>query len=111
MVMNGRESTKNPYSTAKIVKRPSASSPSEEVKSLLPKLRPFQKEAYLFATQGKVSERLQQPSTSSSKNDDCSFEYDPSLIGKGRLLLADEMGLGVSTNSIINFASQGEYYQ
>lgn len=74
------------------------SSLTEEEKSLLPKLRPFQKEAYLFTTQGKVSKRLRQPSQSNDNNDDSSFSYDPSLLGKGRILLADEMGLGVSKN-------------
>ena len=65
----------------------SQSPPSPELSNLLSKLRPFQREAYEFATQGKVSPRLRQ-------SVGASFRYDPDLLGKGRILLADEMGLG-----------------
>jgi hypothetical protein len=57
------------------------------VSNLLSKLRPFQREAYEFATQGKISPRMRQSS-------DASLHYDPELMGTGRILLADEMGLG-----------------
>jgi hypothetical protein len=51
---------------------------------LLLKLRPFQREAYDFATQGKITPRQ----WNDSKQDD--FHYDPALLGKGRILLAGE---------------------
>ena len=59
--------------------------PPQELQELLSKLRPFQREAYEFATQGIVSTRL-----GSSDN----FRYDPDLLGKGRIGIFDEMGLG-----------------
>jgi hypothetical protein len=57
---------------------------------LLLKLRPFQREAYEFATQGKTTPRQWNDET---KQDD--FQYDPALLGKGRILLAGEQELNV----------------
>lgn len=51
---------------------------------LLLKLRPFQLEAYEFATQGKITPRQ----FNDGKRDD--LQYDPALLGKGRILLAGE---------------------
>jgi hypothetical protein len=51
---------------------------------LLLKLRPFQREAYEFATQGKITPRQ----CNDGKPDD--LQYDSALLGKGRILLAGE---------------------
>ncbi|CAB9499376.1 annealing helicase and endonuclease ZRANB3 [Seminavis robusta] len=94
--------TKNPYrkgntAVAAAPKRTASSDNnkktliSTELQGLLSKLRPFQREAYEFATLGKVSSRLQ-PSSD--------FRHDPDLLGKGRILLADEMGLGKTITSL-----------
>jgi hypothetical protein len=97
-IMEARKIQKNPYVTKNQDFDHSSQGEdqplSEELKTLLPKLRPFQKEAFLFATQGTVSKRLRQTSSSNSKGDDPEFTCDPSLLGKGRILLGDEMGLG-----------------
>jgi SWI/SNF-related matrix-associated actin-dependent regulator of chromatin subfamily A-like protein 1 len=65
---------------------------------IYPKLRPFQVEALEFATTGKLYHR-QWSEAASGKNDATSF-FDPSLLGKGRILLADEMGLGKTVTSL-----------
>lgn len=69
-----------------------------ELKQLLPKLRPFQREAYEFATQGKVSPRLSGPQQKGQNEG--RFDYDPERLGKGRILLCDEMGLGKTVTSL-----------
>ena len=76
-------------------KKPEASpSPasSEELTQLLSKLRPFQKEAFDFAIKGKVSQRMKEQTPN--------FDYDPDLLGKGRILIGDEMGLGKTVTSL-----------
>jgi len=62
----------------------------ESLQRILKKLRPFQREAYDFATNGKIYTR--QCNAKDSDHKTSSFEYDPSLLGKGRILLCDEMG-------------------
>jgi hypothetical protein len=57
---------------------------SPDLECILEKLRPFQREAFDFATTGKSYRRQWQ-------NDDRP-NLDPNLVGKGRILLADEMG-------------------
>ena len=83
---------------------PSSSEHNDELHQLLKKLRPFQMEAYEFATQGVVSPRMKQQNQNQRQQESSSssspFEYDPDLLGKGRILLADEMGLGKSVTSL-----------
>ena len=75
---------------------------------LLEKLRPFQREAYDFATQGTTYNRQwadkckdEDSSPKEEKVDDkTSFQHDPQYLGKGRILLADEMGLGKTVTSL-----------
>lgn len=96
---------------------------------LLQKLRPFQREAYDFATKGSVYSRQwardvgasssarkgnkrkreakDQP-INDSDNDDDNFEFDDQYLGKGRILLADEMGLGKTVTSL---AIMTHYYE
>ena len=83
------------------------------LQTLLTKLRPFQREAFEFATQGIIPKRectswhksSSSASSSSTKkkkessNND-SFRFDRSVLGKGRILLADEMGLGKTVTSL-----------
>lgn len=67
---------------------------------VLPKLRPFQREALEFAVNGKRYDRQVSPSTAASNTKTPNAQFDPSLLGKGRILLADEMGLGKSLTSL-----------
>ena len=63
--------------------------------SILPKLRPFQREAFEFAVRGKIYDRqLNDDSAQNQQYGTAGASRDPSLLGKGRILLADEMGLG-----------------
>ena len=85
--------------------------------NLLKRLRPFQREAYDFATKGTVFTRQFSKSidqkgtmknnykkkTTTIKNDtknDLPISYQTELLGKGRILLADEMGLGKTVTSL-----------
>ena len=61
------------------------------LEQVLPKLRPFQREAFEFATRGEKYER-QFSSEEAAASVDFGDVTDPSLLGKGRILLADEMG-------------------
>jgi hypothetical protein len=70
----------------------------EDIMSML---RPFQREAVDFATQGKLHQRQFSNNDDSNKSavtKDNNISYDPNLLGKGRILLADEMGLGKVRN-------------
>jgi hypothetical protein len=70
----------------------------EDIMSML---RPFQREAVDFATQGKLYQRQFSNNDDSNKSADTkenNISYDPNLLGKGRILLADEMGLGKVRN-------------
>ena len=89
---------------------------------LLEKLRPFQREAFDFATRGIVSGRQwekvpvrptqRKNGKHSGKGNKCttgddddydatkSFKYDAQYLGKGKILLADEMGLGKTITSL-----------
>jgi SWI/SNF-related matrix-associated actin-dependent regulator 1 of chromatin subfamily A len=71
---------------------------------LLAKLRPFQREAFDFATQGKIHRRQSPHGTNATARSTTpsvsSVSPDPSLLGKGRILLADEMGLGKTVTSL-----------
>jgi SWI/SNF-related matrix-associated actin-dependent regulator 1 of chromatin subfamily A len=76
---------------------------SDEVLSrLLGQLRPFQREAYEFATQGTISTRQSSSDNDNDndKKDNSSHNPDLNLLGKGRILLADEMGLGKTVTSM-----------
>ena len=57
---------------------------SPDLQCILEKLRPFQREAFDFATTGMSYRRQWQ--------NDKRPKLDPNLVGKGRILLADEMG-------------------
>lgn len=70
---------------------------SPDLQCILKKLRPFQREAFDFATRG-ASFRRQW--SASEQNDNKKPKLDPHLIGKGRILLADEMGLGKTVTSL-----------
>ena len=92
---------KHDTTTTTITPTASTSAASEELTQLLSKLRPFQKEAFDFATQGIVSQRMmmmkdQNPQQQQPTN----FHYDPDLLGKGRVLIGDEMGLGKTVTSL-----------
>ena len=65
---------------------------------LLKQLRPFQREAYEYATQGIVSSR--QFNTGNSINDGSATNDTVGDTFPGRCLLADEMGLGKSITSL-----------
>jgi hypothetical protein len=101
------------------------SNESPLLQNILQKLRPFQLEAFDFATKGSTYNRQwgegeasnndsdgrnhkshnkdrnkskARPTTTTTNNNNynnynnsCRFEYDPALLGKGRILLADEM--------------------
>ena len=87
---------------------------TEALSQLLTKLRPFQREAYDFATQGIVNSRQYNTTTTTTAAtiDDkgkkstgpssslSSIYYDEELHGKGRILLADEMGLGKTITAL-----------
>ena len=83
------------------------------LQQVIPKLRPFQREALEFATQGKVYERQcagdepKDRQALSSSAIRTSTTLDQSLLGKGRILLADEMGLGKTITSLAIMA----YYE
>lgn len=92
----------NPY-RKKAASEPKAASASDKNKTktkidpldgILEKLRPFQREAFEFATKGKAFQRQWADSSSDT------FEYDPNLLGQGKILLADEMGLGKTISSL-----------
>jgi hypothetical protein len=68
---------------------------------LLAKLRPFQREAYEFATKGTSFNRQ----WAEEQLEEDAFEYDEQYLGKGRILLADEMGLGKVSLPVICFAT------
>jgi len=89
---------------------------------VLPKLRPFQREAFEFATKGEKyarqlnskpmstasgspTENKSKASSSSSTTASLKTHDDSSLQGKGRLLLADEMGLGKTVTSLAIMAA------
>lgn len=79
---------------------------------VLPKLRPFQREALEFATEGKLYKRQcadedTTSSTGASLSSAACTTTDESLLGKGRILLADEMGLGKTVTSLAIMA----YYE
>jgi hypothetical protein len=61
---------------------------------ILPKLRPFQREAFDFATKGTLYARQLANHPTEQRNNNAVLSFDRSLLGKGRILLADEMGLG-----------------
>ena len=61
---------------------------------ILPKLRPFQREAFEFAVNGKLYDRQLIENDHGRGRGKGKVTMDPSLLGKGRILLADEMGLG-----------------
>lgn len=70
----------------------------ESLQNLLKQLRPFQREAYEFATEGKIYQRQwrsddketkQQSQNGNTLSSTLSIpSYDPELLGKGRILLA-----------------------
>ena len=85
-------------------------SPTSLFEDILPKLRPFQREALEFATKGTPYRRFHKNNQGSKEREagqknnkdetkNCSFE-EPSLLGKGRILLADEMGLGKTVTAL-----------
>ena len=65
-------------------------------REVVPQLRPFQREAVEFATQGKLYARQWTHENVSSN----SHRIDAKLLGKGRILLADEMGCGKSITAL-----------
>ena len=71
---------------------------------VLPKLRPFQKEAVDFAISGKQYDRQFNTDDDTTPTTSCSSTrcgaIEPSRLVKGRLLLADEMGLGKTLSSL-----------
>jgi SWI/SNF-related matrix-associated actin-dependent regulator 1 of chromatin subfamily A len=71
---------------------------SRDLECILSKLRPFQREAFDFATAGKTSNRQWNDDTPHKQKN--AVQLDPNLLGKGRILLADEMGLGKSITSL-----------
>jgi SNF2 family DNA or RNA helicase len=96
-----RMSDKTRKSTASMKPQQNGKTTSPELERLLKMLRPFQREAYEFATKGIVSTR-QFSSGANNKQRKTNFPviYDPKLMGNGRLLLADEMGLGKTCTSL-----------
>lgn len=78
---------------------------SSALEHILEKLRPFQREAFDFATKGTTYSRQW---ASDDDDDDADYDsqkpqtkpLDQDLIGKGRILLADEMGLGKTVTSL-----------
>lgn len=75
------------------------------LQQILKQLRPFQREAYDFCTQGILPKRnctnFQDKENSRNHNPVKSMiQYNPELLGKGRILLADEMGLGKTVTSL-----------
>ena len=93
---------------------------NEEMRSyIVNKLRPFQKEAYDFATKGipirnratitttdpkkkttkDVTTNMDQQHYNASSSS-CSSSSSPLAVGQGRILLADEMGLGKTVTSL-----------
>lgn len=83
---DGRDDDKNTDGENGVVNATTFTSTSAENNKmrddLLLKLRPFQREAYEFATKGKSTPRQ----FDDGKKDD--FQYDAALLGKGRILLA-----------------------
>ncbi|KAG7353456.1 helicase [Nitzschia inconspicua] len=80
-----------------------ATDKNSALERLLKQLRPFQREAYDFATKGIVNTRQDESSGSASdikRKTNSPVVYDPKLMGQGRLLLADEPGLGKSATSL-----------
>jgi SNF2 family DNA or RNA helicase len=76
---------------------PFAARDSSALERILEKLRPFQREAFEFATKGTTYSR-QWASDDARKPQ--TEPLDQNLIGKGRILLADEMGLGKTVTSL-----------
>ena len=97
------------------------------LEEIQPKLRPFQREAFDFATKGtfytrqfheaqkpKLSSGSRRASSSKSRTEThqtstttIEASLDRSCLGKGRILLADEMGLGKTVSALAIMA----YYQ
>jgi hypothetical protein len=73
---------------------------SPELTRLLKQLRPFQREAYDFATKGIVSTRQFSSTTMLNKTRRAPVVYDPKLKGNGRVFITDEMGLGKTVTSL-----------
>lgn len=90
-------------------KEPPGATPSDEKSSgdpsrsnldldrVLRQLRPFQRQAFDFATSCAVSNI---PSTKAAQKRKPSLLSENSLLGNGRLMLCDEMGLGKSVTSL-----------
>ena len=72
----------------------SRSEPPDDLSCILKKLRPFQREAFDFATKGTTYSRQWADESKDNKL------LDTSLLGKGRILLCDEMGLGKTVTSL-----------
>ena len=71
------------------------------LQEVLPKLRPFQREALEFATQGKIFARQWKNSGSTKSSDNKSQRTQKTPPPpRGRLLLADEMGLDKTIQTI-----------
>lgn len=130
MKQNGQEEKRltqnnNPYRKNKAVQvdNDNQNGNSDPVlEHILKQLRPFQREAYDFCTQGilpkrnstnfkdaKENEGNSKSSRNNSKNKrnvkpevlpETPILQNPDLIGKGRILLADEMGLGKTVTSL-----------
>lgn len=68
---------------------------------ILRQLRPFQRQAYQFATRGSNGVASSNEKRAVAKKADAhSSSQEESLLGDGRLLLCDEMGLGKSVTSL-----------
>jgi SNF2 family DNA or RNA helicase len=81
---------------------PVTANDSSALEHILEKLRPFQREAFDFATKGTTYRRQWESDDVSrtGKHQTESVDENSNLIGKGRILLADEMGLGKTVTSL-----------
>jgi hypothetical protein len=91
----------NPFATKESSKTTNKDDDEKSLQGILKKLRPFQREAYDFATLGKISNR--QWSSSDNKDNPPTkneFYYDTELLGKGRILLAGKLQFGIMLRTI-----------
>lgn len=85
---------------------PSIDEASSDLDRILKQLRPFQRQAYNFATQGSKAitadktNAQNNPYQNAQKAKPTFSSSSETLLGNGRLLLGDEMGLGKSCTSL-----------